>query len=67
VLTILIVVAFSIVLSIVLTPLSDELASFLSGVIGNTLTVPFLALVWTLVYYRLAGERADAEPEPATL
>jgi hypothetical protein len=67
VLTILLIIAFSIVLGIVLSPFADWLQSFLSNVISGTLTAPFIALAWTTLYYRLrqskeapAGAPADA-------
>jgi hypothetical protein len=61
VLTILIIIGFSIVLSIVLSPFDDWLQSFLSNVISGTLTAPFIAVTWTLLYYRLRGAKEPAE------
>jgi hypothetical protein len=61
VLTILIIIAFSIVLSIVLSPFDDWLQSFLSNVISGTLTAPFIAVTWTLLYHRLRGAKEPAE------
>jgi hypothetical protein len=61
VLTILIIIGFSIVLSIVLTPFDAWLESFLSNVISGTLTAPFIALTWTILYYRLRGVKEPAE------
>lgn len=66
VLTILVLIGFGIVLGIVgsaLSPLADWLRSFLSFVISGTLTAPFVALVWTLLYFRL---REAKEPATAT-
>ena len=68
VLTFLLFFAFSIVLSILLSPVSDWLQSFLSSVISGTLVWPFVAVTWTILYYRLRGAKeAVAEtPAPAT-
>jgi hypothetical protein len=66
VLTILALLAFEIVLSIVLSPLSDWLQSLVSNVVSGTLTAPFIALVWTLLYFRLLqAKSAAAAPSPA--
>jgi hypothetical protein len=65
VLTFLILVAFGIILGLILLPLDDSVRSFLSNIISGTLTAPFLALTWTLVYYRLVGNRAPEGPPPA--
>ena len=65
VLTFLLLVAFSIVLSLVLTPVADWLQSFISNIVSGTLTAPFIAVVWTLLYHRLRGTApAPAEPGP---
>jgi hypothetical protein len=53
VLTILLLIGFEIVLSLVLTPLADWLQSSIPGIVSGTLTTPFIALVWTLLYFRL--------------
>ena len=62
VLTILIIIGINIVLGILLLPFEDWLQSFLSNVVGGTLTAPFIAVTWTLLYYRL---RAAKEPAAA--
>lgn len=63
VLTILLVIAFSIVLSLVLTPAADWLQSFLSDLVSGTLVTPFIALTWTILYHRLkAAKEAPAAP-----
>jgi hypothetical protein len=54
--------AFEIVLSIVLSPLADWLQSFVSNVVSGALTTPFIALMWTLLYFRLL----QAKPAPVT-
>jgi hypothetical protein len=68
VLTILLLLIFEIVLGIALAPLADWLRSFVSSVVSGTLTAPFIALVWTLLYFRLRQAKVvpAAEPPPAT-
>ena len=63
VLTILLLLAFEIVLAIVLSPLAEWLQAFVSNVASGTLTSPFIALVWTLMYFRL--RQAKSTPAPA--
>ena len=66
VLTFLILLGVGIVLSLVLSPIADWLQGFLSNVISGTLTTPFIALVWTLLYFRLqAVKEGAAAPAPA--
>lgn len=62
VLAFLIQAAFGIVLQAVLVFFDPALRNFLSNVIGGTVTAPFVALTWTLVYYRLSG--APLPPPP---
>jgi hypothetical protein len=70
VLTILILIGVSIAIGIVFLPLADWLASLIQQLVSVTIVTPFVATIWTLVYYRLKG-REDAagvsapEPEPA--
>jgi hypothetical protein len=45
----------------VLAPLPDLLASWISSIVVNSLIAPFVALAWTLAYYRLA-ERPVEQP-----
>jgi hypothetical protein len=62
-----VLIGFAIVLGIVgsaLSPMADWLRSFLSFVISGTLTAPFVALVWTLLYFRL--KQAKEPDAPAT-
>lgn len=67
VLTILLLLAFGIVLGLVLSPLADWLQNFVSNIVSGTLTAPFIALVWSLLYFRLREVKAAAaEPAPAT-
>jgi hypothetical protein len=62
VLVLLLLIGFQIVLGLVLTPLADWLQSFVSQIVSGTLTSPFIAVVLTLLYFRL---RATKEPEAA--
>jgi hypothetical protein len=62
VLTFLILVGVGIVLSIILSPVADWLQGFLSNVISGTLTTPFIALVWTLLYFRLRATKEASVP-----
>jgi hypothetical protein len=77
VLTILLLIGVSIVLSLILTPLADWLQGFVSQIVSGTLTAPFIAVVLTVLYFRLraAKEAPVAEqgaapppeaPPPAT-
>ena len=66
VLVFLILIAFAIVLGFILILLPLWLRSFVNSVVSGTLIAPFLALVATLVYYRLtAPTLASRTPPPA--
>jgi hypothetical protein len=66
VLTILIFIAFRIVLGLVLSPFADWLQGFLTEIIAGTLATPFVAVAWTLLYYRLkAAKEPPVAAEPA--
>jgi hypothetical protein len=68
VLVFLILVVFQLVLSAMLAALPAALGSFISAVVAGTLISPFVALVVTLVYYRLTAVQAAAPaggPGPA--
>lgn len=68
VLTILLFIVFRIVLGIVLIPFADWLQSGLTEIVVGTLATPFVAVAWTLLYYRLRAAKeqpAAAAPEPA--
>jgi hypothetical protein len=71
VITILILIGFQIVLSIVLSPLAQWLESFISQIVSGTIATPFAIVAWTLLYFRLrdaegvAGAPAAVEPAPA--
>jgi hypothetical protein len=64
VLTILLLLGFEIVLAIVLTPLADWLRNSVPSVVSGTLTAPFIALVWTLLYFRLRQAKSTPAPPP---
>ncbi|HEV2902064.1 MAG TPA: hypothetical protein VGW30_02265 [Gaiellaceae bacterium] len=66
VLTILVVIAFNIVLSILLLPVSDWLQSFISNVVVGTVVTPFVVLTWTTLYYRLKAAKEAPADVPAT-
>ena len=58
-----ILLVVNLVLGLIFSALPRVLGTGLSSVISGTLIAPFLALVVTLVYYRLAGE-SQAPPPP---
>src|SRR5215204_120029 len=62
-LTCLLLIAVSVVVGIVLSPLEDSIQRYVSDVISNTIFAPFVAATWTLMYFRL---RELKEPEPAS-
>src|SRR6516164_8583469 len=69
VLTFLILIAAEIVISVILIVLPYAWRNFISNIVSGTLIAPFIALVVTLVYYRLTavhGEMAEtgAPAEP---
>ncbi len=59
VLVFLILIAFEIVLALILVFLPVFLRGFVSSVVVGTLVAPFLALVVTLIYYRLTAAHAN--------
>jgi hypothetical protein len=69
VLVFLILIAFGIVLGLILAALPMFWRNFLNSIVSGTLIAPFLALVATLIYYRLtaahAGQPATAGPAPS--
>lgn len=64
VLTFLILIGVGIVIGIVLSPLDSWLASLIQQFVSTTVVTPFIATIWTLVYYRLKA-REDAATAPA--
>jgi hypothetical protein len=65
VLVFLILVAFGIVLGLILGALPRFWSNFVNSIVSGTLIAPFLALVATLIYYRLTAAHAG-EPYAAT-
>ena len=53
VLSLLVLIAASIVIAIATFWLRGDVGEFLRNVISNTITAPFVALAWTVMYYRL--------------
>ena len=66
VLTILVVIAFNIVLSLLLLPVSDWLRSFISNIVIGTVVTPFVVVTWTTLYYRLRAAKEPPAEAPAT-
>jgi hypothetical protein len=64
VLTILIVIGFNIALGIILLPVAEWLQSLLSNIISGTLVTPFIAVAWTLLYFRLRAAKETPAPVP---
>ena len=60
VLTVLILIAAEIVLALLLFWLPDGVRAYVDNVLGNTLIAPFMALAFTLAYYRLRRGEAPA-------
>jgi hypothetical protein len=62
----LVLVGVTLVLNAVLFPLNDAIQGFVSQVVSGTLAAPFVALVLTLLYFRLraAKETPTTEPPP---
>jgi hypothetical protein len=58
VLVVLILIAFTIILGLILLVLPVWLRNFVNNVVAGTLIAPFLALVATLIYYRLTAAHA---------
>ena len=66
ILMVLLLIGFSLVLNLILSPLADWLQSFVSQIVSGTLTAPFVAMVLTLLYFRLrqAKEPVAETPPP---
>jgi hypothetical protein len=59
VLTLLVLVAFTVTLELATLPLPRGLRGFLGTAIGNSISAPFVAVAWTLTYFVLR-DREDA-------
>jgi hypothetical protein len=64
VLTLLVLIAFSVTLELATLPLPRGVRGFLGTAVGNSISAPFVAVAWTLTYFVLR-EREDAAA-PAT-
>jgi hypothetical protein len=65
VLVFLILIVFYIVLGLILYALPIVARNFISNIVSGTLVAPFLALVVTLIYYRLTTAHTTPAAEPA--
>lgn len=54
------------IIAILIGFLPDFLVQWISTVVVNSLIAPFVALAWTLTYFRLRGEPVPTEPVDAT-
>ena len=59
-LTLLVLFGASLALDLVLAPLDDATQAYVSDVVSNTVTAPFVALAFTLAHYRLRGTSESA-------
>jgi hypothetical protein len=65
ILTFLLLFGVSLVVSLVLSPLDDWIASLIGQAVNTVVLGPFVVAVWTLIYYRLkAREDESAAPAP---
>jgi hypothetical protein len=64
VLTILLLIVVSIVLALILSPLDDWLEDLIATVISGTVIAPYIAVAWTLLYFRLRNAKEQAQPPP---
>jgi hypothetical protein len=62
----LLLVGFALALALLLSPLNDGVQNFASQVVSGALTAPFIALVLTLLYFRLRAlkEHSAVTPPP---
>ena len=65
VLTLLVLFAFTVALSIVALPLGDAVRPFLVSALGNSLAAPFAAVAWTLTYFQLRTMERTRAPRIA--
>jgi hypothetical protein len=64
--TLLVLLAFSAVLTLAVRPLSDAAGAFLLTAVGSSLAAPFAAVAWTLTYFglrRIEGGSPGEAPE----
>jgi hypothetical protein len=60
VVTIVLLVAASIPIALALSPLETWIRTLVAPLVGGTLVAPFVAVTWTLLYYRLREARREA-------
>ena len=60
----LVAILLAIILAILLAWLPDEVRGYVQTLVSNSLTAPFLALAWTIMYFRLRDLERPAEPAP---
>jgi hypothetical protein len=60
----LVAIVLAIILAILLAWLPDEVRGYIQTLVSNSLTAPFLALAWTVMYFRLRDLERPAEPAP---
>jgi hypothetical protein len=65
VLTLLVLLAFSLSLGLALSPLGGPARGFIQAAVGHTVAAPFAAVAWTLTYFRLRDIEARVGPAPA--
>ena len=65
VLTVLISLAIGLAVTFAFIWLPEEVGGFASELINGTLTAPFVALAWTLIYFRLRDLKREPETAPA--
>jgi hypothetical protein len=54
------------IISVIIGFLPTFLVNWVANVVVNSLLAPFIALAWTLTYFRLRGEPVPTEPADAT-
>jgi hypothetical protein len=59
----LILIAFHLVLWLILSALPAAVREFITSIVAGTLLAPFLALVVTLLYYRLTAGHGSRQPQ----
>jgi len=66
-LTVLVLILAGLLIGLALLPLAPWLRGFVSSVVSGTLTAPFVAAAWTVLYFRLRDTKAQTAPpvEPA--
>ena len=63
--TIVLLAVVGAIISLILSPLGDELQRYVSDVVSNTVFVPLVASIWTVMYFRLRELKEPAAAAPA--